>query len=599
MKRKFLKILSVLLVFALLCCLAPAVSFAATVNETEKNDDYRTANKIPVGDTVNGNIADSWDEDWFCCEPAADGYLTLRFEHHLVLKENAYWQVSVYRFTNKLEEIFSDTMEATDLGLIPRVGVEKGGIYYVEIDGDNYGNVDGVPYSLKVTLTETPYWEKEPNDSYSAATQMDLGKTYGGNVWDKSDEDYFRLTPDKNGYLSIDFGYEPVKQEHTYWTVTVYRFTNQLEEIFSKDLEASAVPSMPHIGVEGGATYYIEVDGDNYGNVDGRDYSLTAAFTATEYWEAEKNDDYKTAKRIQANRTYGGMIGDTADEDWFKLTPEQNGYITIGFTFDLLKEERAYWDVTVYRFTNRLEEIYEKTVYTTDAAAMPRIGVQKGADYYIEIDGDNYGNVNERDYHLTAAFAVTEYWEADPNEGYQTANPITLDTPYGGMIGSTADEDWFKLVPGKDGYVTLAFGHEILNVENAYWNVTVYRFTNQLERIAEVWPEASGTEGVPAFGIEAGGIYYVSVDGDGYGNVNDLDYTLTARYSETLYLLGDLDFDGKVTASDARLALRGAVGLETFDATLTRIGDVDFDKKITASDARLILRAAVGLETLG
>ena len=65
--------------------------------------------------------------------------------------------------------------------------------------------------------------------------------------------------------------------------------------------------------------------------------------------------------------------------------------------------------------------------------------------------------------------------------------------------------------------------------------------------------------------------------------------------------IGDVDKDAKVTASDARLALRAAVGLETYASGSEEFvaADVDFDGKVTASDARLILRAAVGLEELG
>ena len=59
---------------------------------------------------------------------------------------------------------------------------------------------------------------------------------------------------------------------------------------------------------------------------------------------------------------------------------------------------------------------------------------------------------------------------------------------------------------------------------------------------------------------------------------------------------GDVDYDNVVNASDARLILRAAVGLETFDGTKTLIGDIDFDGKLTAADARLALRCAVGLE---
>ncbi len=61
---------------------------------------------------------------------------------------------------------------------------------------------------------------------------------------------------------------------------------------------------------------------------------------------------------------------------------------------------------------------------------------------------------------------------------------------------------------------------------------------------------------------------------------------------------GDVDGDGKISSSDARLALRASVGLEDFSAEVKAIADVDGDEKVTSSDARLILRASVGLETL-
>lgn len=62
---------------------------------------------------------------------------------------------------------------------------------------------------------------------------------------------------------------------------------------------------------------------------------------------------------------------------------------------------------------------------------------------------------------------------------------------------------------------------------------------------------------------------------------------------------GDVDGDKKITASDARIALRNAVGLENLDDAAAKNADVDKDGKITAGDARLILRASVGLEDPG
>lgn len=61
---------------------------------------------------------------------------------------------------------------------------------------------------------------------------------------------------------------------------------------------------------------------------------------------------------------------------------------------------------------------------------------------------------------------------------------------------------------------------------------------------------------------------------------------------------GDVTNDGKVTAADARKALRVAAGLEVFDEIQLLTADITGDGKITAADARKILRAAAGLETL-
>ncbi len=62
--------------------------------------------------------------------------------------------------------------------------------------------------------------------------------------------------------------------------------------------------------------------------------------------------------------------------------------------------------------------------------------------------------------------------------------------------------------------------------------------------------------------------------------------------------LGDIDSNGKIDATDARTALRAAVGLDKLTADQAKLADVDFDGDVDATDARLILRAAVGLEDL-
>lgn len=59
---------------------------------------------------------------------------------------------------------------------------------------------------------------------------------------------------------------------------------------------------------------------------------------------------------------------------------------------------------------------------------------------------------------------------------------------------------------------------------------------------------------------------------------------------------GDVDGDGKVTAADARLALRASTGLAKLDTNAKNAADVNYDGKVTAADARIILRRAAGLK---
>lgn len=62
-------------------------------------------------------------------------------------------------------------------------------------------------------------------------------------------------------------------------------------------------------------------------------------------------------------------------------------------------------------------------------------------------------------------------------------------------------------------------------------------------------------------------------------------------------IMGDTNKDGKVTAADARLALRAAADLEDLDIFSTIAADIGNDRVVTAVEAREILRVAARLDT--
>lgn len=65
----------------------------------------------------------------------------------------------------------------------------------------------------------------------------------------------------------------------------------------------------------------------------------------------------------------------------------------------------------------------------------------------------------------------------------------------------------------------------------------------------------------------------------------------------TVAILGDISRDGKVTAADARTALRVTARIDTADAIGTLAADADGSEKLTAMDARIILRVSARIQT--
>lgn len=72
--------------------------------------------------------------------------------------------------------------------------------------------------------------------------------------------------------------------------------------------------------------------------------------------------------------------------------------------------------------------------------------------------------------------------------------------------------------------------------------------------------------------------------------------TLFVGVSAETVLKGDIDGNGKITASDARKVLRFAASLDPYTDKQVLLADIDGNGRITASDARSILRCAANLQ---
>ena len=80
------------------------------------------------------------------------------------------------------------------------------------------------------------------------------------------------------------------------------------------------------------------------------------------------------------------------------------------------------------------------------------------------------------------------------------------------------------------------------------------------------------------------------------GKINGHKGNFDMNYCYTSFLPGDINLDGKITAADARLALRAASKLAKLSKLQIWNADMNKDGKVTAADARTILKLSAGVK---
>ncbi|MCM3391508.1 MULTISPECIES: hypothetical protein [Cytobacillus] len=86
------------------------------------------------------------------------------------------------------ESFITDDSEMVSGDASRAVGLPAG-TYYIKIE--NYSGAIGVNYEFKVQYTQSNYYEKEFNDSLTAANAIELNKVYAGMLRRYDDKDFY------------------------------------------------------------------------------------------------------------------------------------------------------------------------------------------------------------------------------------------------------------------------------------------------------------------------------------------------------------------------------------------------------------------------
>lgn len=239
------------------------------------------------------------------------------------------------------------------------------------------------------------------------------------------------------------------------------------------------------------------------------------------------NSTQQTAQTIYVGSTYIDKLGSSSDQNWYKFTVGNNGYISLDFSHDYIESSSAYWVAYLYDSSMKEWTSFDfagnKLSETTE-----NVGIPAGT-YYIKIE-DNTGYYSAYAYKIRVNFASTNAWETERNNDFSSSDGISVNTTINGSLMDSNDVDWFKFTVNHAGVLKLSFSHDYIESSNTYWRIYLYNSdVTELTSYSFSGDQMSiekGSIGVPA------GTYYLKIE-DYYGTYSDMNYAFKINYSQT------------------------------------------------------------------
>lgn len=603
------------------------LSYSDVYCETEDNNTENAADELALDKEIAGSLYGAEDVDYYKVTVTENGYVNVRLTHDMVSgkeKTNIY-HISFYDMSNNLlYEAYSNGSE-TELNSI-KIGAEKGS-YLVKVEATGRAAIDSAAlytgtYGLKVTATAYSYWEKESNDTISLANAVTPGVTYGGDIRNTGDVDYYTYTSTGKGYLGLDFSHTVISgwETRSVYKITVTR-KGATGEVYSGYVNGGDTTwKMPNLGLPAD-TYYIKIEAAatlnssvNSGSLDTcypTDYSITVNWTNTSKWEEEVNDALAAANVLESGKTIGGSIATASDKDYYKVTMKKKGYLQVKLSHENTGSTATHYQMAVLNQDgNELYKISNAGVDTTCNSG--KIGLEKGT-YYVLISVAS--TLYTGDYKLKVTTKAASNWESEVNGDTATADKITVGKEMNGIISSySGDLDYYKFTLDKAAYINVSLTHEKINAAGRSWYVYLlkgngsrlnYKKTDHLYAYAgDVYTETDAVK-------LAKGTYYVVVRAAADNkNAVGQEYTVCVnKISAKKPTISDVKSAGYNMLKVTWKAVPGAVSYEIYrsnskNGSYTKVKTIDEVKTVSWTDKNVTtgktyyykIKATVALE---
>ena len=227
--KKFTKLMFTGLTMALcVVTFSPAAKAeAATLQESEPNDNPAQANQLPLNTWVKGKMDDEYDYDvdWYQFTIPKRGVSQIEMIPDSTNTSGVGWKVSVQDVNrHEMLQISGRTAESYKLGLAP-------GKYYMKVSGIHQTFVDNThPYNLRINYSESEEWEIEQyyeNKNFSNANNILPNKKYTGNMYSERDVDYYRVKINGKQQTTVTFSIDDTVSSPGRWMVELIEYNTR------------------------------------------------------------------------------------------------------------------------------------------------------------------------------------------------------------------------------------------------------------------------------------------------------------------------------------------------------------------------------------
>lgn len=268
--------------------------------------------------------------------------------------------------------------------------------------------------------------EKEWNDTLDTANEIEVNKSYTGNLNYHSyysdysyhsysyDKDYYKFQLNQPGKVQMEYYLEDLSTGgHEYYnenTIAVYTEdadgnVNEIFQVLGKDTSNKTRYSSTYRLPKG--TYYILVKNsspNDSGCADITDYQLKVNYTAesADAYEQEYNNTAETANRIDTDKVYTGNLSTSEDVDYYKFTLPDRKKVKIKTQIPRQSTDKLF-TCGLYK-ANATSKIVEVKTNTNPVSYTTEKELEAG-EYYVVVKKGDAGAESTVDYNFTVMTA--------------------------------------------------------------------------------------------------------------------------------------------------------------------------------------------------